>query len=147
MDSHWNLSDSKSSQVSRTLQRTLADLKEAVFWMVSTRPLISKSSCPSTSPLVTVPSAPITIDITVPFIFQIFFNSQASFSSSFSFTRWSAGTAKPTIRQVLLLLVLLLFTPLEFLTSVLADGFSLEFEWQQVSSSLQNSSQYSGRSH
>ena len=37
--------------------------------------------------------------------------------------------------QVLLLL-LLLFTPLEFFTSVLADGFSLEFEWQQVSSSL-----------
>ena len=27
----------------------------------------------------------------------------------------------------------------------LADGFSLEFEWQQVSSSLQDSSQYSGR--
>ena len=41
---------------------------------------------------------------------------------------------------------LLLFTPLEFFTSVLADGFSLEFEWQQVSSSLQDSSQYSGRS-
>ena len=33
---------------------------------------------------------------------------------------------------------------LEFLT-VLADGFSLEFEWQQVFSSLQDSSQYSGR--
>ena len=44
------------------------------------------------------------------------------------------------------LLLLLLFTPLEFLTSVLADGFSLEFEWQQVSSSLQDSSQDSGRS-
>ena len=41
--------------------------------------------------------------------------------------------------------LLLLFTPLEFFTSVLADGFSLEFEWQHVSSSLQNSSQYSGR--
>ena len=39
----------------------------------------------------------------------------------------------------------LLFIPLEFFTSVLADGFSLEFEWQQVSSSLQDSSQYSGR--
>ena len=34
---------------------------------------------------------------------------------------------------------------LEFFTSVLADGFSLEFERQQVSSSLQDSSQYSGR--
>ena len=29
---------------------------------------------------------------------------------------------------------------------MLADNFSLEFEWQQVSSSLQDSSQYSGRS-
>ena len=47
---------------------------------------------------------------------------------------------------LLLLLLLLLFTPLEFFTSVLADGFSLEFEWQQFFSSLQDSSQYSGRS-
>ena len=39
----------------------------------------------------------------------------------------------------------LLFTPLEFFTSVLSDGFSLEFEWQQVSSSHQDLSQYSGR--
>ena len=39
-----------------------------------------------------------------------------------------------------------LFTPLEFFISVLADGFSLEFEWQRVPSSLQDSSQYSGRS-
>ena len=31
-------------------------------------------------------------------------------------------------------------------TSVLADGLSLEFEWQQVSLSLQDYSQYSGRS-
>ena len=38
---------------------------------------------------------------------------------------------------------LLLF---EFSTPALADGFSLEFEWQQVSSSLQDLSQYSGRS-
>ena len=34
----------------------------------------------------------------------------------------------------------------EFFTSVLADDFSLEFEWQQVSLSLQDSSQDSGRS-
>ena len=37
-------------------------------------------------------------------------------------------------------------TPLEFFTSALADGLSLEFEWQQVTSSLQDSSQYSDRS-
>ena len=51
-----------------------------------------------------------------------------------------------TILLLLLLLLLLLFTPLEFITSVLADGFSQKLEWQQVSSSLQYSSQDSGRS-
>ena len=40
----------------------------------------------------------------------------------------------------------MIFTPLEFSTSALADGLLLEFEWQQVSSSLQDSSQYSDRS-
>ena len=39
-----------------------------------------------------------------------------------------------------------LFSPLEYFPSVLADSFSLESEWQQVSSSLQDSSQDSGRS-
>ena len=38
------------------------------------------------------------------------------------------------------------YYPYEFFTSALADGFSLEFVWQQVSSSLQDSSQYSSRS-
>ena len=88
----------------------------------------------------TVPRGPIITGINVTFMFHYFFNSQARstylsfFSLSFNFTLWSTGTA-----------LLLLFTPLEFFTSVLADGFSLEFEWQQVSSSLQDSSQYSGR--
>ena len=47
---------------------------------------------------------------------------------------------------LLLLLLLLLFTPLEFFASVLTDDFTMEFKWQQVSSSLQDSSQISGRS-
>ena len=34
---------------------------------------------------------------------------------------------------------------LELFTSALVDGLSLEIEWQQVSSSLQDSSQYSDR--
>ena len=38
------------------------------------------------------------------------------------------------------------FTPWEFFTLVLAYGFCLESEWQQVSSSLQDSSRDSGRS-
>ena len=48
--------------------------------------------------------------------------------------------------QILLLFLLLKFTPLQFFTSEVADGFSLVFEWQQVSSSLQDSSRDSGRS-
>ena len=44
---------------------------------------------------------------------------------------------------LLLLLLLLLFT--EIFTPVLADAFSLEFEWKQVSSNIQNSL-YSDRS-
>ena len=42
-------------------------------------------------------------------------------------------------------LFLLSFTSLLLFKSMLADGFSLEFEWQQVSSSLQDSSQDSSR--
>ena len=43
---HWSLSDSKSPQVFKTLLSILADLNNAIVWTVSTRPLISKSSCP-----------------------------------------------------------------------------------------------------
>ena len=57
---HWSLSDSKSPQVSRTLLSILAVLNNAVVWMVSTRPPISKSSSPFSNPLVTVPNTPIT---------------------------------------------------------------------------------------
>ena len=39
-----------------------------------------------------------------------------------------------------LLVVLLLLTSLRVFTSTLVDGFSMKFEWQQVSSSLQDSS-------
>ena len=61
---HWRPSDSKCPQVCRTLLSILVDLKNGVVWMVSTRPLISKSSCPYTNPLMTVLSTSITISIT-----------------------------------------------------------------------------------
>ena len=67
----------KSPQVSRTLLSILAVLKNAVVWMVSTRPPTSKSSSPFSNPLVTVPSAPITIGIIVTYVFHSFFNSLA----------------------------------------------------------------------
>ena len=119
-----------ASLLSRTLLSIRVDLNNTLLWMVSIRPLVSKSSSPFNNPLLAVPRAPITIGINVTFIFHNFFFNSLARSRYLSFFSFS----------------LLLFTPLEFFISVLADGLSLEFEWQQVSSSLQDSSQYSGRS-
>ena len=116
MVSHWSLSDIKSPQVSRALRSILANLNYAVVWMVSTHPVISKSSCSCTNPLVTVPRAPITIDIIITFMFHSFFYSLARsrylslFSHSFNFTLCSAGTAKSTILQVLFFLLLIIIS-------------------------------------
>ena len=106
MGFHWRLSDSKYPQVSRTLLSILVVFNNAVIWMVSTRLPTSKYSRPFSNPLVTVPKAPITIDIIVSFIFYSYFNSLAMsrylslFSHSFSFILWSAGTAKSTILHI-----------------------------------------------
>ena len=74
---HRCLSDSKSLQVSRTLLRILADLSNAVVWMVFTRAINSKSSCLCTNHLMTAPSVPITIGLTVTFMFHNFFSTLA----------------------------------------------------------------------
>ena len=70
---HWSLGDSNYPHVSRTLFSNLADLNNTVVWIVSTRPLISKSSSPCTNPLLTVLRAPITIGIIVTFRFYSLF--------------------------------------------------------------------------
>ena len=57
---------------------------------------------------------------------------------------WSPRDSKSL--QVSETLLIIIIYSLEFFTSALADGLTLEFEWQQVSSSLQDSSQYYGRS-
>ena len=59
-------------KVSKTFLSILADLKNAVVWMVSTHPLISTSSLPCFNPLVTVLYAPIRIGITDTFMFYSF---------------------------------------------------------------------------
>ena len=41
---YWSLSDNKFPQVSTILLGILSDLSNAVVWIVSTRPIISKSS-------------------------------------------------------------------------------------------------------
>ena len=53
--SHESQSDSKFSQVSRTLLSILAGVNNAVVWMVSTCLLISKSLSPFINPLEIVP--------------------------------------------------------------------------------------------
>ena len=45
----------------------------------------------------------------------------------------------------LTIIIIIIIYSLEFFTLVYADSLSLEIEWQQVPSSLQDSSQYSGR--
>ena len=71
---HWSLSDSNSPQVSRTRLSILAVLCNAVVWIVSTRPLTSKSSRPFNNSFVTVPNAPITIGSIVTSMFHSFFH-------------------------------------------------------------------------
>ena len=70
---HWSLNDCKSPQVSRTFLSILTNVKNAVVCMVSTYPLIFKSSNPFTNLKGTAPSAPVTISITVIFMFYNFF--------------------------------------------------------------------------
>ena len=125
---HWSLSDSRSLQVSRTL------LNNAVVWMVSTRPPTSKSSSPFSNPLVTVPNAPITIDIIVTCMFHCFFNSLARsrylsfFSHSFTFILWLAGTAKSTTLQVLFFCWLLL-SLVCFIIIIIIRVFHISVSW------------------
>ena len=70
---HWSLRDNNSPQVPTTLLSILSDQNNAVFWMVTTRPIIYNFSSLIINPLVTEPSAPITISITVTFMFHSFF--------------------------------------------------------------------------
>ena len=60
---------------------------------------------------------------------------------------------EPLYRWIVAIIIIIIISSssssihsLEFFISALADGSSLESEWQQVSLSLQDSSQYSGRS-
>ena len=65
----------QSQQVSLSIldSTQYSDLSNAVVWMVSICPLISKPSSPFTNPVLTVPSAPTAIGITMPFIFHSLF--------------------------------------------------------------------------
>ena len=90
----------ESPQVSRNL---LANLNRVVVWMVSTRPVISKSSS-----LFNNPYNWCKCHFHVPQFFQI--PSKVGvlilLLLSFNFTRWSAETTKSTILKVLFLLLI-----------------------------------------
>ena len=108
MGFHWSLSYTKSLEVCRTLLSVLADLYNAILCMVFSRPLISKSSNPCTKNVVTVRSTPITIGLTVAFMFHSDFSMSLAmsryislFSLSCNFAFCSVGTTKSSIRQVL----------------------------------------------
>ena len=107
---HWSLSKNKSPPVPRTLLSHLSNSEPSI---VSTHPFISKSSSTFNSLLVTVPRAPITIGITVIFIFHNFFYSLARslylsfFSLTFNYALWLDGTAKSLLFLLLLLLLLI----------------------------------------
>ncbi len=124
---HWSLSDRKSPQVSRILLSIQADLNKAIVWMISTRPLISLSFSLCTNLLVTVPSAPITIGISVTFMFHSFFNSlkrsrnSSLFSASFSFALWSAGTVDCLTGSI-------------FLLTMIRSGHLAEIRWSKCTS-------------
>ena len=125
---HWSLSDSKSPQVSRTRLRILAALSNAVVWIVSTRPPISKSSRSFNNPLVIVPNAPITIGIIVTFMFHSFFNSQARsrylsfFSISFRFILVSRDSKVDNFANFL-------FSFFSFLLIIMRSGLLAGIKW------------------
>ena len=90
-----------------TWQQVPSSLQDSSRYFARSQDLISESSSLWTNLLVTVSSAAITVGIIVTFILPSIFNSLARFrylsffSLSFNFTLWLAGTAKSTIRRVL----------------------------------------------
>ena len=147
---HWSLSHSKSSQVSRTLLSILAVLKNVLVLMVSTRPPNSKSSSPFNNPLITVPNASITICMIVTGMSHCFFFQFPSkvevlillftFFQFYSVVSWNSKVDDFAYSLFFLLLLLLAgirwSVSFEYFTPALSNSFSLEFEWQQVSSCL-----------
>ena len=73
----WRLSDKQFSQVFRTLLCILADINNTVVWMVLACPPISNTSSPLNKPLRDIPTTPITIIISITFLFHKPFSSLA----------------------------------------------------------------------
>ena len=110
---YLSLSDSKSSQVSRTLLNILVDFIWAVVWMLSTLPIIPILSCFFfLSKFLGYYSEGSINDwyhrhLYISQIFCFLARSKYffRFSPSFTFVLWSAGTAKFTTWQILFFLL------------------------------------------
>ena len=107
-----SLSDSRSPQVFKTFLSVPADFNNAVCCMVFILPLTFNSFCLFSKPLWTVPRTPISISITIIFIFHCIFSSLerskylSIFSLSFIFAWGSSRTAKFTRWQSFFLVLL-----------------------------------------
>ena len=104
---HLRLSDSKSPQVSSTVRSILANLTNAIAWIVSTRSIISKSSGPFSISLVILVQRSNYNWYNRHFHLSQCFDSLSKsrylslFSLSFNFTVWSIGTIKSTVLHAL----------------------------------------------
>ena len=146
MTSHWSLSDSMCPKVSGTLLSFQFD--QSLFPDLGNRPKRPQQQ------LVSLPPSWCTASL-------VAWQGPSIFSLSLIFPLWSARTAKfirlrvhfllistrfgfPAKIIIIIIIIIILFW--EFFTPALADGFSLESEWPQVSSSDQDSSQNFGHS-
>ena len=117
----WYLSDNRF-HVSKTLLNVLADLNNAVVLMVSTRPLISKSSSLFSNLLGIIPSAPITTDITVTLMLHSFFSQIFIPHFAFFLLCGLLERQNRTVRQVLLFIHLFIFIYFQFFFFLLSLG-------------------------
>ena len=117
----WSLSDSQSPQISRPLLSILADINNAVVWIVSVCPLISKCSFGDSTNYIWYHRH---------FHVSIFFSSLARSMYLSLFSPSSSSSSSSFC---------------EFLTPASAEGLLLESKRPQVSSGLQDSPWYSSR--
>ena len=124
----WSLNDSKSPHVSRSLLSIHDDLKCAVVWMISILPLIS--SAPKTFSRYTLLLLLLLLCCLSWFLVAVFRLSLFNFVIFQSSYRCIDAI-------IIIIIIMIIIIPGNFFT---LEGYL----WEQVSSSLQHSSQYRG---
>ena len=127
---HRSLKDSKSPQVSRTLLSIMANRNNDVFgWFLL---VILFPSPLLLVPILLLSRVVITIGITVTFMFHSFFqfsNKVLLLILLYAFFQFYSGQQTRQFSIITIIIIIIIYS-WEFFTSVLADGLSLEFEWQ-----------------